>query len=155
MDRLIQEVTDGVAGSAAVDLYSGVGLFTLPLARRFGTVKAVERSIAAIRDLEFNANAHGLTVESEKGSAEDFLRRMQTTPDLILADPPRAGLGKEAAAELIRLQAPQVTIVSCDPTTLARDLQTLLTSYDIDSLTLVDLFPQTYHLETIAKLRLR
>ncbi len=155
VDRLMQEVIEGFTGATAVDLYSGVGLFTLPLARKFERVKAVERSIAAVRDLQFNAKAHDLVVESEVGSAEDFLRRMQDTPDLILADPPRAGLGKEAAAELIRLQAPKVAIVSCDPTTLARDLKTLLTIYDISSVTLIDLFPQTYHIETIVKLTLR
>lgn len=155
VDRLVEEVISDVEGDGAIDLYSGVGLFTLPLARKFKKVSAVERSIAAVRDLEFNAKAHGLEVESQKGSAEDFLRSTNIRPDLILADPPRAGLGREAIAELLRLQAPAVTIVSCDPTTLARDLKTLLTTYEISALTLIDLFPQTYHLETIVKLRLR
>jgi 23S rRNA (uracil1939-C5)-methyltransferase len=155
IDRMVQEVVNGFRGSTAVDLYSGVGLFTLPLATRFERVRAVERSVSAIRDLEFNAKVHGVAVEAEKGSAEDFLRRMNDTPDLILADPPRAGLGKEAAAELLRLRAPNVVIVSCDPTTLARDLKTLLTTYELESITLIDLFPQTYHLETIVKLRAR
>lgn len=155
VDRLVEEVIPTEAGRSAVDLYSGVGLFTLPLARKFEDVRAVERSIAAIRDLEFNAKAHDLSIDSEKGSAEDFLRRIQQRPDFILADPPRAGLGKEAVAELLRLQAPSVTIVSCDPTTLARDLKSLLSVYQLQSLTLIDLFPQTYHLETIAKLQLR
>ncbi len=155
VDRLVQEVTAGFKGSTAIDLYSGVGLFTLPLARQFERVRAVERSVAAIRDLEFNAKAHGLEIDSEKGSAEDYLRRIRETPDLILADPPRAGLGKEAVAELIRLQAPNLVIVSCDPTTLARDLKTLLSVYSIETITLVDLFPQTYHLETSVKLKIR
>nr|MCU0247804.1 class I SAM-dependent RNA methyltransferase [Bryobacter sp.] len=75
--------------------------------------------------------------------------------DFVLADPPRAGLGKEIVAALLRLLPPRIHIVSCDPATLARDLAALRTAYDIESMTLVDLFPQTYHLETVTKLRRR
>jgi 23S rRNA (uracil1939-C5)-methyltransferase len=81
------------------------------------------------------------------------LAALEETPDLILADPPRAGLGKQVVKELARLKAPGLTIVSCDPATLARDLQALLASgYRIDKLTLVDLFPQTFHIETVVHL---
>ncbi len=76
------------------------------------------------------------------------------TPEFVLADPPRAGLGKDVVGHLQRLAPPRMTIVSCDPATLARDLAGL-SSYQIESLTMVDLFPQTYHLETIARLRRR
>jgi 23S rRNA (uracil1939-C5)-methyltransferase len=78
---------------------------------------------------------------------------LQETPDLILADPPRAGLGKLVVKDLARIRAPRLTIVSCDPATLARDLQGLVAeNYRIDKLTLVDLFPQTFHLETVVEL---
>ncbi|MGP0072621.1 MAG: hypothetical protein ACLPWF_11900, partial [Bryobacteraceae bacterium] len=75
--------------------------------------------------------------------------------DFILADPPRAGLGKEAVADLARIRAPRITIVSCDPATLSRDLRGLLDAgYRIEKITVVDLFPQTFHIETVVDLSL-
>ncbi len=82
---------------------------------------------------------------------EDYLARLETAPAFVLADPPRAGLGKEVVAHLNRLAPKQIVIVSCDPATLARDLAAL-TGYRIERVTLVDLFPQTYHLETVVRL---
>jgi 23S rRNA (uracil1939-C5)-methyltransferase len=108
-----------------------------------------------VRDLEFNARQAGITnLDATRSASEDFLRTIQTTarPDLIIADPPRSGLGKEATEELIRIQPKRLTIVSCDPATLARDLKVLLTAFEITRMTLVDLFPQTYHLETVVHL---
>ena len=95
---------------------------------------------------------HTTHVEMRRLRIADYLERLQATPDFVLADPPRAGLGKDVVRELQRLAPPRMTIVSCDPATLARDLAGL-TSYQIESLTMVDLFPQTYHMETIARLR--
>lgn len=152
IDRLIGEALGGASGAHAVDLYAGVGLFSLPLARRFARVDAVERGGAAFRDLEANASRSGAKIRPSRGSAEEFLRSMSDTPDLIIADPPRTGLAADATAELLRIRAPNVVIVSCDPATLARDLRKLLTDYRLARITLVDLFPQTYHLETIVHL---
>jgi 23S rRNA (uracil1939-C5)-methyltransferase len=73
----------------------------------------------------------------------------------VLADPPRAGLGKAAAARLAELRPAMLVIVACDPATMARDLGALLPVYEIERITLVDLFPQTFHLETIVRLRVR
>jgi 23S rRNA (uracil1939-C5)-methyltransferase len=139
-------------GESALDLYAGVGLFALPMARRFRSVTAVESGSSAAHDLAFNASRAELDVKMEQARVEDHLARLQTTPEFVLADPPRAGLGKDVVGHLLRLAPPRVTIVSCDPATLARDLAGL-SGYRIDSLTLVDLFPQTYHLETVARLR--
>ncbi|MBV9309114.1 MAG: 23S rRNA (uracil(1939)-C(5))-methyltransferase RlmD, partial [Acidobacteriaceae bacterium] len=86
---------------------------------------------------------------------EEFLHELREPPDVILADPPRAGLGKELTAELLRIKAPQIVVVSCDPTTLARDLKNLTEAYEIERITLVDLFPQTFHFETVVGLRTR
>lgn len=152
---LVEEVVDNERGKVAIDLYSGVGLFSLPLARRFDQVRAVERGNSAHRDLEWNARQAGAEIQTGRGNAEDFLNGLTDTPDLIVADPPRAGLGKQATEAIIRIKAPRVTIVSCDPTTLARDLGSLLSVYELKRLTLIDLFPQTYHIETIAKLERR
>jgi 23S rRNA (uracil1939-C5)-methyltransferase len=139
-------------GTFAVDLYAGVGLFATRLAERFEKVAAVESSASAFRDLEHNAK--GVTAENK--TSEEYLTTLTEKPDLILADPPRAGLGKHAVKELARIRAPRLTIVSCDPATLARDLQTLLAAaYRIEKITLVDLFPQTFHIETVVHLAAR
>lgn len=153
IERLVDEVIGNTSGEHAIDLYAGVGLFSLPLSKKFAKVNSVERSGPAIRDLEFNAQQAEITnVESERAASEDYLRAVNSSPDFIVADPPRSGLGKEATAELIRIQPKKLTIVSCDPATLARDLKQLLTAFRITRMTMVDLFPQTYHLETVVHL---
>jgi len=152
VEKLVEAALPEQGGESALDLYAGVGLFALPLARRFRSVTAVEAGSSAAHDLEFNASRAELAVKMEQARVEDYLARLQMTPDFVLADPPRAGLGKDVVGHLVRLAPPRVTIVSCDPATLARDLAGL-TGYQIESLTLVDLFPQTFHLETVAKLR--
>ena len=151
IEPLVDAALYQAEGKTALDLYAGVGLFAVPLARRFENVIAVESSVTAARDLEVNAARAEVRLETERARVEDFLRTLAETPDFVLADPPRAGLDKAVVAQLQRLVPPRLTLVSCDPATLARDLAGL-TSYRIERLTLVDLFPQTYHLETIAQL---
>jgi len=151
VEPLAEAALAGSTGETALDLYAGVGLFALSLARRFKTVTAVESGSSAARDLEINAERAGLSIRIEQARVEDYLANLQNTPDFVLADPPRAGLGKAVVEHLARLAPPKLTIVSCDPATLARDLAAL-SRYTIERLTLVDLFPQTYHLETIAHL---
>jgi 23S rRNA (uracil1939-C5)-methyltransferase len=152
VDDLIREVLDDSTGAHAVDLYAGVGLFSLPLAERFGSVDAVERGGSAYRDLEFNLREWP-GVRTLRDSAEAFLETSCVPqPDLLVADPPRAGLGTRTVDSILRLAPKRVTLVSCDPATLARDARKLLESYRIRRLALVDLFPQTYHFETIMHL---
>ena len=146
IDPMIDRALAHAEGKTALDLYSGVGLFALPLTKKFEKVTAVESGTTAIRDLQHNAPGV-LAVQSR---AEDFLAKLAETPDFVLADPPRAGLGKAVVTHLKRLAPPRITIVSCDPATLARDVAAL--GYKIDRMTLIDLFPQTYHIETIADL---
>jgi 23S rRNA (uracil1939-C5)-methyltransferase len=155
LPRLAQLAIGDAGGAEAWDLYAGVGLFSLPLARRFEKVIAVESGRAASTDLRQNAKHARLKIDAVAQNTEAFLTASKAPPDFVLADPPRSGLGKIAVARLLELAPPAVVIVSCDPATLARDLASLTTRYEIDRLTLVDLFPQTYHLETIAALRLR
>jgi 23S rRNA (uracil1939-C5)-methyltransferase len=147
--RLVDCAIGEAEGASAVDLYAGVGLFAARLAQRFKKVAAVESSFSAFGDLEHNVEG----VVAENKTSEEYLAALEETPDLILADPPRAGLGKHVVKELARIKAPRLSIVSCDPATLARDLQGLLASgYRIDKITLVDLFPQTFHIETVVHL---
>jgi 23S rRNA (uracil1939-C5)-methyltransferase len=153
IERLVEAAVPERGGESALDLYAGVGLFALQMARRFRSVTAVESGSSAARDLEFNASRAELAVKVEQARVEEYLARLEATPEFVLADPPRVGLGKEVVGHLLRLAPPRMTIVSCDPATLARDLAGL-SGYRIESLTLVDLFPQTFHLETIVRLRL-
>jgi 23S rRNA (uracil1939-C5)-methyltransferase len=153
IEPLVGEVTGGAGGGHAVDLYAGVGLFSLPLAAKFARVDSVERSGPAVRDLEFNAKqAEVKNITAERADAAEFLRGVEEAPDLVVVDPPRSGLGKETAQELLRVRPKKLVIVSCDPATLARDLKVLVSQFEIRRVTLVDLFPQTYHLETVVEL---
>ena len=153
VDRLVECAIGGAEGETAADLYAGVGLFAIRLAERFRKVAAVESSASAFRDLEHNVQSRALPITAENKTSEEYLAGLNEKPDLILADPPRAGLGKHAVRDLARIQAPRLTIVSCDPATLARDLQGLLAAgYRIDQMTMVDLFPQTFHIETVVHL---
>jgi len=154
IDRLVEVALDGASGDSALDLYAGVGLFSVEMARRFREVTAVESGSAAVRDLRFNADRAGLAnVQAEQANVSEFLRALDRTPDLILLDPPRAGLGKEVVEQITRLHPPALTIVSCDPATLARDLNPLIAAgYHIRRMQFIDLFPQTYHIETVVQL---
>ena len=156
---LIQQMADAVVGGAAgehaLDLYSGVGLFSLPLAKQFAKVTAVESGSGAVRDMEFNASRAGVKVHAVGAIVEEYLRTMEARPDFVLADPPRTGLGKTVVSKLVEWKPERITVVSCDPPTFARDLAGLTAGgYQVEELTLIDLFPQTFHIETICKLRL-
>ncbi|MGA2132822.1 MAG: class I SAM-dependent RNA methyltransferase [Bryobacteraceae bacterium] len=151
IDALVDTAMAGAEGGTALDLYAGVGLFSAPLARRFTSVTAVESSHRAAGDLQFNMERAGLPVRVERANVEDWVEQLETRPDFVLMDPPRAGIGKRVVERIAHLRVPRLVIVSCDPATLARDLAGLIAAgYRLERLTLVDLFPQTYHLETIA-----
>jgi 23S rRNA (uracil1939-C5)-methyltransferase len=154
IDALVERVTGESRGKLAWDLYAGVGLFARKLADRFERVVAVESAPSATKALEQNLS--GTRAEAVRAETLDFSRRHSKgeRPDLIVVDPPRTGLGAETSAQLARIAAPALVYVSCDPATLARDLRALTSSgYAIDSVTLADLFPQTFHLETLVRLR--
>lgn len=175
-EDLLQTITAGAKGKLALDMYAGVGFFTLPLARSFERVVSVDANLAATRDLFANAKTAGVEVISHNEHAEEFLKKTIETPDFVVLDPPRSGLGAEAAAALARLEAPEIVYLSCDPATLARDLAVLLGSakksapgpataeesaasggvahrYEITEMHMFDLFPQTFHIETLVRLR--
>jgi len=153
LDQLVKLALEGAEGDTAADLYAGVGLFSLPLARRIHRVTAVESTSGAHGDLMYNAERAGINLDARRATAESFLSGLDHRPDVVLADPPRAGLGKKVVQELLRLKPLRLTVVSCDPATLARDLSALLAGgYSMDGVTVVDLFPQTYHMESVVRL---
>jgi 23S rRNA (uracil1939-C5)-methyltransferase len=159
VEELIEEAVGNLSGEFAVDLYAGVGLFSLQLAKTFGQVCAVEgNKIAANHGLE-NARLNGVNnVRYEPISVEAWLKYKSAEaprPDFALLDPPRAGAGVQVIERLAAMAAPVLTYVSCDPATLARDLRLLVDyGYRIDSITALDMFPQTFHVETVVRLRI-
>ncbi len=140
-------------GGLAWDLFAGVGLFARALAPSFDRVIAVESAPSAVADLR-SARIPG--IELVEATVVNFLRSASISrdrPSLVLLDPPRAGLGPEGTALLCGIRPPRVVYVSCDPATLARDLRAMLSSgYTLAELHMVDMFPQTAHLETVAVL---
>lgn len=155
VDELARRATAGAAGPLALDLYAGVGLFSILLAENFERVIAAEANPAATRDLEENIRAIPAPgrVEAHTQEAEEYLARFRGRPDLIILDPPRAGLSEPVRARLAALSAAEIRYVSCDPSTLARDLAGLAGAYEIAEIALFDLFPQSFHLETLVRLR--
>jgi len=163
-DELVRIVTEGRSGALALDLYAGVGLFSTALAH-FRHIVSVETSQTSTGDLSYNQSSNGKVVQAttEQYLAQadntgpvgkgDVLPHTFHTPDLAVVDPPRSGLGERVAHLLANLGAPRIAYVSCDPATLARDLVPLLAAgYRVEQVHLVDLFPQTFHLESVVHL---
>jgi 23S rRNA (uracil1939-C5)-methyltransferase len=154
VDALVEEAVGDSAGDTAVDLYAGAGLFSLPLARKFRQVVAVESWRAAAKHGDANAARNGVgNVRFAAEPVEEWLSRAAARPDLVLLDPPRTGAGHVVVEAIARLAPPAVTYVSCDPATLARDLRLFAAlGYSLKSVVALDMFPQTFHVETVARL---
>lgn len=134
----------------AMDFYCGAGTFTLPLARRAGFVSAVESYGLAIRDLRRNLEDAGLSnVDAIGGDAGRSFP--DTDANVIVVDSPRAGLAPDVVKRLSEQNARAIAYVSCDPSTLARDLCRFVNvgTFKPVSFTPVDLFPQTFHVENV------
>jgi len=151
IDELVNIVVGENAGATgtALDLYAGVGLFSSVLNREFARVIAVESSPTSHADLLYNSPAN---VKAVRATTEQYLENAagKLRPELVVVDPPRSGLGEKVIQGLTKLRAPRMVYVSCDPATLSRDLARLLQSgYRVQEAHLVDLFSQTYHLESV------
>jgi 23S rRNA (uracil1939-C5)-methyltransferase len=151
IDEVVEIVAHGRSGQTALDLYAGVGLFSSVLNREFERVIAVESSPTSHADLLYNSPAN---VKAVRSTAEHYLKKTgKLKTDLVVVDPPRSGSGESVVRALVALEAPRITYVSCDPATLARDLRGLTKGgYQVEQAHLVDLFPQTYHLESVFQL---
>lgn len=158
VEPLVEAAVAVAAGKIALDLYCGVGLFALPLARKFETVFGVEANERAVDFAEKNAEAARLdNIEFHRQTVGDFLTEnvgRLTNLDFVLLDPPRAGTEKETIENLLRIAPREISYVSCEPSTLARDLKILTENdYRIEQITAFDLFPQTHHVETVVRLK--
>jgi len=152
VEELATLVTRGSGGELALDLYAGVGLFTVGLAERFRHIVGVESAQSSAADLKHNCPPNVKTVHAPV-DAYFAGKGARSRPQLVVADPPRAGLGERVAQALVKLDSPRIRYVSCDPATLARDLSLLRTGgYRVEQVHLIDLFPQTYHIESVVEL---
>jgi 23S rRNA (uracil1939-C5)-methyltransferase len=157
LGSLIDAALAGASGETVLDLYCGVGLFTLPLARYFKNVIAVESNTTAVRYARRNLQSASLTnARVITASVADWFRHQSFAVgpvDFVLLDPPRAGAESAVIKGIVALQPAEISYVSCDPATLARDLKKLLAGgYVISSISAFDLFPQTHHVETVVRL---
>jgi 23S rRNA (uracil1939-C5)-methyltransferase len=166
IEDLLKTVVANARGEVALDLYAGVGFFTLPLAKTFARVVSVDANLAATRDLFANAEIAKRTVAPYNEHVEQFIKKTREKPEFVVLDPPRVGLGAQAAKDLAELGAREIRYLSCDPSTLARDLAVLTNSprkpteisppsnhYEVTEMHLFDLFPQTFHIETLVRLQ--
>jgi 23S rRNA (uracil1939-C5)-methyltransferase len=157
VDRLAELVVAHHSGKLAWDLYAGAGLFARALSGRFEEIIAVEAATYAAQDLRENASPY----KPVQSGTLDFLRQRTrrqevTSPDLVVVDPPRSGLGSDVTSILTKVRPQTIVYVSCDPATLSRDLHALVESgYQLRTMHMVDLFPQTFHLESVTVLSLR
>jgi len=161
-EKMMRMVLDGLLCHAAgeeqhltvVDAYCGVGTFSLLLARRVGKVIAIEESASAIKDAQWNLRGVG-NVEIRKGKVEDVLPALEEEVDGLVIDPPRAGCQRSVLDTLAQHPPARIVYVSCDPSTLARDLHILChdySTYRLRSVQPLDMFPQTAHIECVAVL---
>ena len=153
LEEMAQTVTNRASGRLALDLYAGVGLFSVALGKGFERVVAVEADPAASRDLEENIRAAHISGQAINSDVATFLANCKEQPELVILDPPRAGVETEILRSIATLKPQQIIYMSCDPATLARDLKVMHEAgYRIDTLDLFDVFPQTFHIETMVRL---
>lgn len=153
LDRLVETVVGEWEGETAYDLYGGVGLFSLPLAERYRRVTLVESDRLAARYARINARRNRTEgVEVIVRAVESWTDSLEPDVDRVVVDPPRTGLSPGVVAALVEHPPRRLTYVSCHPAAMARDLGRLLPTYEWESLALIDLFPQTGHMEAVAQL---
>jgi len=162
LDELVRNAIGDARGKLALDLFAGVGLFSVPLAHRFERLIAVESNVAATRDLKTNLEASGAASPNwRQTTVESFLEHWHARPDLVVLDPPRTGVVGQALGRLVKIGPEQIVYLSCDPATLARDLAMLVGGehgpgkYQMSEVHLIDIFPQTYHIEAVVRLSRR
>jgi len=154
---LVEHILEGIPlyvelgpDSTLIDAYCGVGLFSAFLAQRVGHLIGIEADPVACEDFVVNLDEFD-NVELYEAPVEDVLSRLEVRPQVVLLDPPRAGIAPQAMDGLLALGAPLLVYVSCDPATLGRDARKLVAGgYDLAQITPFDLFPQTYHIESVS-----
>jgi 23S rRNA (uracil1939-C5)-methyltransferase len=142
------------------DLYTGIGSIALYVAKNCKQVVGIEEVADAIKDAKENAamnqteNCVFYAGDVRKILTDEFAEK-HGKPDLVITDPPRAGMHNKVVDMFLKLEAPKIVYVSCNPATQARDINLLSEKYDLVKVQPVDMFPHTYHIESVALLKLK
>lgn len=155
-EKLYSKVSEYAAltgNEVVVDLYSGTGTIPIWLSDQAKMVYGIEIVKSAVIDAKQNADLNRIkNCEFLEGDIKDVLPGLKANPDVMIIDPPRVGMHKEVVQQVLSLGPGKIVYVSCNPATLARDLEMLHPAYDIREITPVDMFPHTYHIESVALL---
>jgi 23S rRNA (uracil1939-C5)-methyltransferase len=158
LERFMNEVLDqaGPSPKYVLDLFCGSGFFSIPLAKRAVEVLGLEASRIAVREGRLNADLNDVkNIEFVERDVDGALKDASIKPDLVLLNPPRTGCGKQTAESIANLMAPRIVYVSCNPSTFAREAAVFLKQgYKLERITMIDQFPNTYHIEMIAAFNL-
>ncbi|RLB86642.1 MAG: 23S rRNA (uracil(1939)-C(5))-methyltransferase RlmD, partial [Deltaproteobacteria bacterium] len=150
----VAEYADLKGDETVLDLYSGTGTIPIWLSRDAKQVYGIEIVTSAVIDAKKNARLNGIeNCEFYEGDIKDVLPKLTQVPDVVIIDPPRVGMHKDVVSQVLAIHAPKIVYVSCNPATLARDLEMLSTRYEVVEITPVDMFPHTYHIESVALLK--
>ena len=159
MEKLYQTVlehSDLTGNENVLDLYCGTGTIGIFLSSKANKVLGIEISIDAIKDANINKEKNQINnIEFLCGDTGTVLKKTNFKADLVIVDPPRAGLDENAIVELRKISAPKIIYVSCDPVTLARDIKRLENEYEVNTIIPVDMFSNTYHVECVCVLNRR
>ena len=151
---LVEDFAELTGNETILDLYSGTGTIAIYLSRHAKKVIGIELVEDAVINARKNAEYNNVqNCEFVKGDMKDIFPGFSTVPDILVIDPPRAGMHKDVVNEILRLKPARIVYVSCNPTTLARDIELLSTEFVLDKVQAVDMFPHTYHIESVALLR--
>jgi len=138
---------------SVLDLYCGTGTIAISLAKQAGEVIGLELVESAVLDAHKNCRTNGIdNCRFILGDIKDTLGAIDAVPNLLVIDPPRAGMHKDVVKEVLRLGPEKIIYVSCNPATMARDILELKETYDVEEVQPVDLFPHTFHIESVARL---
>ena len=153
---VVARYCDLTGRETVLDLYSGTGTIPIWLSDRAAGIKGIEIVETAVADARKNAAMnHVDNCEFLSGDIREVLPRLETIPDVMVIDPPRVGMHKDVVARVLGLESETIVYVSCNPATLARDLEMLTPGYEVVEVQPVDMFPHTYHIESVALLKRR
>lgn len=139
-----------LSGKNLLDLYCGVGTLGLSLKDKYKNIYGIEKIGNAIKDAKYNAHSNNIkNAHYYTGDTSKILKKLNVKFDTIIVDPPRSGLNKETIDQILAISPKNLAYISCDPMTLARDLKILINSYNIEKINALDMFPNTYHIETV------
>jgi 23S rRNA (uracil1939-C5)-methyltransferase len=154
--NVVARYGDLTGKETVLDLYSGTGTIPIWLSDRAARITGIEIVETAVSDARKNAAMNQVdNCEFLTGDIREVLPRLETIPDVMVIDPPRVGMHKDVVAQVLALGPETIVYVSCNPATLARDLEMLTPGYEVVEVQPVDMFPHTYHIESVALLKRR